>query len=1006
MLFIESIKYCLLIFTLLICYSLQSSKLKIHIVPHSHDDVGWLKTMDEYFEQPPECVKCILDNVIKSLDNNKSRTFVYSEMAFFEKWYRSQSEEVKNKLKQFIKEGRFEFVNGGWVMNDEACPASQDIIDQLRFGLNFLKKEFDYTPKVAWQLDPFGHSKTNTYILSELGYENLVIVRIDYKEKDLRKSTKEMEFIWKPYFSVDQGKSSIFTHITHGHYDPDLPFYYEKRHIMKWELREIAAKAFTSFLNIAKAYRTNNILVLYGDDFKFTNDMDFLNIEMLMNYMNSDKKYSQVLEVFYSTPSKYFDAVKMDNKEWPELRDYDFFPYSDGKTCYWTGYFTSRPYLKGFIRDIRKYLQYFTNFYINNFVLSNDKSRHHSSKSQELGKKLLNQLNMMRNTLAINQHHDAVSGTGRELVSEDYIGMLENSKADLIDTIKEILLGSANSEKSLEICIPTAADFMCYDRTYTFSSSEKEKHFFFVNFEKNQNNQSTARSTFPISLKFNTDDFEIFDSNGQKINDYDVFCNTNQDRSVICSATIIIDFKPEINYLHFVVKHSPEIIKLPVQRLIQSKYSTFLNVDLSKIHLRVPKIFPDENSYVNVWENQKIKISFSVKNGFKYIVKNSDTSTAEYNFEIKYATYSTNRYSDIRDYDSCRTGAYMMAPSSLYPIYENINLKESFFVDGKTSFQIFLKFPWCKVKLTIYKNEKFDYLIESKTMMFPIEGNNKEFLFVLESKDIDNNNNQYGNLEFFTDTNDALMLQRIKDYRFGWKYQKDEPVADNFYPINSVISIKDNTPNSKSPKKISVWNDRSQAGTSIEKGKIYLTINRISDTDDRRGLADGVYENRNKEADYHYIHLISIGDNFDKKFMNDYVKINTLIIDTNNPEAVLQNFSPKVVDFIVADKGNENCFLIDIYVIDELKFLLQVSNKFSEPFFNNNELKSCSFSLNEKLFNADYSIQQVKLNGYTPVKDKNNTHEMRLRNIKVKNSNYKIDPFEIRTFLIEKVRNK
>jgi len=26
-----------------------SKKLTVHLVPHSHDDVGWLKTVDEYF---------------------------------------------------------------------------------------------------------------------------------------------------------------------------------------------------------------------------------------------------------------------------------------------------------------------------------------------------------------------------------------------------------------------------------------------------------------------------------------------------------------------------------------------------------------------------------------------------------------------------------------------------------------------------------------------------------------------------------------------------------------------------------------------------------------------------------------------------------------------------------------------------------------------------------------------------------------------------------------------
>jgi hypothetical protein len=99
--------------------------------------------------------------MIISLEENKKRTFVFSEMVFFKKWYEMQKQEIKDKVKTFLTEGRLEFVNGGWVMNDEATPIYQDIINQMRLGMDFLYSEFQIIPKIGWSLDPFGHSATH-----------------------------------------------------------------------------------------------------------------------------------------------------------------------------------------------------------------------------------------------------------------------------------------------------------------------------------------------------------------------------------------------------------------------------------------------------------------------------------------------------------------------------------------------------------------------------------------------------------------------------------------------------------------------------------------------------------------------------------------------------------------------------------------------------------------------------------------------------------------------------
>ena len=68
------------------------------------------------------------------MDKRPWTKFTYVEMKFFSMWYNSQPQSVKDKVKKFVKEGRFEFLNGGWSANDEACPTHEDILDNMMKG--------------------------------------------------------------------------------------------------------------------------------------------------------------------------------------------------------------------------------------------------------------------------------------------------------------------------------------------------------------------------------------------------------------------------------------------------------------------------------------------------------------------------------------------------------------------------------------------------------------------------------------------------------------------------------------------------------------------------------------------------------------------------------------------------------------------------------------------------------------------------------------------------------
>ena len=54
------------------------------MICHSHQDAGWLSTIEEYYESQ---VKHILTNVIDALEAVPERTFTHAEIGFFNMWW-------------------------------------------------------------------------------------------------------------------------------------------------------------------------------------------------------------------------------------------------------------------------------------------------------------------------------------------------------------------------------------------------------------------------------------------------------------------------------------------------------------------------------------------------------------------------------------------------------------------------------------------------------------------------------------------------------------------------------------------------------------------------------------------------------------------------------------------------------------------------------------------------------------------------------------------------------
>jgi lysosomal alpha-mannosidase len=72
--------------------------------------VGWLKTVDEYFDGSRKDIQWTnveveLTNVIHSLLDNPERKFSEVEMKFFSMWWDNQSDKMKDQVRELVKNG-------------------------------------------------------------------------------------------------------------------------------------------------------------------------------------------------------------------------------------------------------------------------------------------------------------------------------------------------------------------------------------------------------------------------------------------------------------------------------------------------------------------------------------------------------------------------------------------------------------------------------------------------------------------------------------------------------------------------------------------------------------------------------------------------------------------------------------------------------------------------------------------------------------------------------------
>ena len=426
----------------------KNEKITLHLIPHTHDDTGWLATVEDYYSgvDTPlhECVQCTLDSMYKILLTNETRIFNYVEMIFFSDWFYDQLDHVKEKVRSFVKNGQLSFMNGGWVMIDEGCAYYEDIIEQMILGHRFLKKEFDFIPTVGRQIDPFGHSLSQASLFSQMGFNIFFLERIDYQDFDIRKYEKNLEFLWRGPGALEE--NYILTHINY--------FKYGGNWVMNYCEPNNTSDERTNDSNLTTAiqwvrdqlnfFQTSHIAWQIGSDFTTkTEGANLYNaIEDLQRQINSNPNYK--IKAKISTPEAYAKDWYKEYQNNPSIKlkvkKDDFFPdvrrvNHHNEPAYWTGYFTSKSSFKLMIKQTSQFMHAVRKIY-SQYMLDNiddlDDDNNKTSRNVEDFAEINSKLDLIEKTIGICQHHDAGTGTAKQKDMADYtMKMLEATDHNL-----------------------------------------------------------------------------------------------------------------------------------------------------------------------------------------------------------------------------------------------------------------------------------------------------------------------------------------------------------------------------------------------------------------------------------------------------------------------------------------------------------------------------------------------------------------------------------------------
>lgn len=838
--------------------------LKVILMPHSHNDPGWLKTYEEYyFHQTSK----ILQNMIEKLRVHTNMTFIWSEISFLSLWYERAHPTLRQQLKDLISSGRLEIATGGWVMTDEANVHLYAMLDQLIEGHQWLSNILGVQPVSGWSVDPFGHGAAVPYLLHESGVRATVVQRIHYAWKQWLAEQQLGDFMWRQVWD-SSGEYDILCHnrpydiysIKHscgphpqiclGYDFRKVPGEYTEYTIKSVPIDDHNVKKKAELLleqygRTGSLYPHNVVLVPIGDDFRYDHasewDQQYSSYHRLLSHINSDPRYHATVQ--FGTLKDYFAEVQNRMRDYPSLQG-DFFVYSDifseGRPAYWSGYYTTRPYWKVLDRQLEASLRSAEILYSWSYAWAVQEGQ---ARVVQLLEKDYEKLVRARRALALFQHHDAITGTSKAYVMHDYAVKLHESLHDtlaLAGQAAEALLLTPAAMAALD---HRAAPLHHLHPDFERSTYERLPHKLPLTVPRSKPrlvvmfNSLGQRRFEVIRVLVSSLDVRVTDEHGHQVPvQINPVWNDTGNGMVILSTQFELLFVADLPALS-VITYAIHQMAHPSTENRASVYSNNYAPAPDSSYsppFETHDVLPGDIQL----ESDHLKLLFDGTTGMLRSITDKPSGRVT-QAAVRYAAYPSAQF---------KSGAYLFKPDPNAREPEEDVLagaKPRLFIhSGPVASELSVMFGSVLMHTTrilhvahrplasaVYMENLFNLggrYNSSETPGFPPHFRETE-MFMRVMTDIDNG----AEPTFYTDQSGLHMQKRVRVQRIG--------IQGNYFPITSAAMIEDGA---GPGRRLTLLTDHAAGAASWQQGWLEVMVERRTFYDDARGMGEGVTDQK------------------------------------------------------------------------------------------------------------------------------------------------------------------